>query len=209
MATARRIKPTAIALVLVSTLAGGCVSDRSIQPRRDGRAVGFVMGVIQNGRKIPIGNHRIVLGKRAFTLVFYFSQLGSMLAQASFSPGLVDRARAGEGLDELLGEDGRISEAPMNPDELLQISDRRRYHNWLYLGPEIHRFDRGGVEKIRRGGYVCRRTVSRLFVAGREIPIEKCPRDTIYMLFVRTVRSAGAGRRIELHRDWLELDFQP
>jgi hypothetical protein len=198
--------------IMLLGLAGatvGCVSDKNIQADRRDKAVHFTLGIIQAGQKIPIRGHRVTLEKRPFAMVFHFSQLGSMLVQASFKPELVDRARAGQRLEELLGQDSRISEDPMNPDEILQISDRGRYHNWLYLGPEIHRFDRGGVRKIRHGGYLCRRTVSRLFVGGREIPVAKCPKDTIYMLFVKTQRSVGSGRRGELQRDWLELNFLP
>ena len=195
-------------LGIVAT-AGGCVSDKNIQASSGDQVVHFTLGIIQGGRKIPIRNRRAALEKKPFTLVFHFSQLGSMLVQASFGPELIDRAMRGDRLDQLLGEDSRISEEPMNPDEILQISDSGRYHNWLYLGPEIHRFDRGGVKKVRQGGYVCRRTVSRLFIGRREIPVEKCPKDSIYMLFVKTQRSAGSGRRGELQRDWLELNFLP
>jgi len=173
------------------------------------KATHFTLGIIQNGRKISVNNHRATLEKKPFTLVFHFSQLGSMLVQASANPNLIDQASRGSNLDKLLGEDSRIAEDNMNPDAMLHVSDKGRYHNWLYLGPEVHRFDRNGVEKVSKGGYVCRRTVQRLYIDRREVPIEKCPTDNLYLLLIKTQRSAGSGRRSELQRDWVELNFIP
>ncbi len=198
-----------LSLLAVSVLMSGCWPNNKINTAKTGEATHFTLGIIQDGRKIPIENNQVTLEKKPFTIVFHFSQLGSMLVQASSSPNLIDQARRGSHIDQLLGEDNRIPEDNMNPDGILYVSEKGQYHNWLYLGPQVHRFDRNGVEKVRDGGYVCRRTVQRLFIQGRELPIEKCPNDNLYLLLIKTQRSAGSGRRGELQRDWLEINFIP
>lgn len=202
---------TIVSLVLLATavLTSGCLPNQGIDANKASQVSHFTLGIIQDGRKISIRNHRAVLEKKPFKLVFHFSQLGSMLVQASLSPRLIDRAGRGEHIDKLLSGNNRIQEDNMNPLAILHVSQAGRYHNWLYLGPGIHRFDRNGVEKVPDGGYVCRRTVERLYLDGREIPIEKCPKNNIYLLFVKTRRLAGSGRRGELQRDWVELNFRP
>ena len=198
-----------LGLLGATVLMGGCWPKQKISAEKGSKATHFTLGIIQNGRKIAVKNHRAVLEKKPFTLAFHFSQLGSMLVQASANPNLIDQAGRGSHIDKLLGEDNRIPEDNMNPDALLYVSDKGRYHNWLYLGPEVHRFDRNGVEKVRNGGYICRRTVQRLYIDGREMPVEKYLKDNLYLLLIKTQRSAGSGRRSELQRDWVELNFIP
>lgn len=198
-----------LGLLGATALMGGCWPKKGISAGDKSKATHFTLGIIQNGRKISVDNHRAVLEKKPFTLVFHFSQLGSMLVQASTNPNLIDQASRGSSLDKLLGENNRISEDNMNPEAMLHVSDKGRYHNWLYLGPEVHRFDRNGVEKVRKGGYICRRTVQRLYINGREMPVENYSKNNLYLLLIKTQRSAGSGRRSELQRDWVELNFIP
>ena len=200
---------TLMILLAAVVSVGGCWPNRKMKTAAPSQATHFTLGIIQDGRKIDITNHQAVLEKKPFTLVFHFSQLGSMLVQASSTPELIDQASRGRGLDKLLGEDNRIPEDNMNPDSLLCVSDKGRYHNWLYLGPEVHRFDRNGVQKVRDGGYICRRTVQQLNIQGRDVPIERCRQNNLYLLLIKTERSGGSGRRSELQRDWVELKFVP
>jgi hypothetical protein len=86
------------------------------------------------------------------------------------------------------------------------------YHNWVYLGPETHRFDSGAVHKLGARGFICRRTVEKLVkVRNNEvqetIPISELEADRLYLSFVQTQRVAGASSHQELQRDWLIVEF--
>jgi hypothetical protein len=201
------------ALVLVS----GC--DEDVNARSSPQAVStprpshFTLGIEQDGKRIPTQSdrHTVKLQKKPFAIVFYFEEMSSMLVQASFGPQTVQAAREGKPMDQVIREDAAIVEELLNTNFLLYLNDRGFYHNWLYLGPQTHRFDAvdGFVEvpKKEGGGYLCRRTVRKLEIDGQAIPIEGCPRDRIYMVFFKADRIPGSQRRAERQRDWLILEF--
>ncbi len=171
----------------------------------------FTLGVEQDGRRIPVLDHKVTLARKPFTIVFYLEQMGPMLVQASFSPRMMNMAGEGKRLETILIPAGSIAENPRNPDRLIYVHDDGLYHNWGYLGPNSHRFDPNGVAKLPEGGYLCRRTVEKIVDHNAEIPVEipveRCPQDRIYLLFIKTKPNAGSGPWVEKQRDWLELRF--
>jgi len=198
-------------------LAAGCEMNWPDQPTSADRPpaygaqqqVHFTLGVEQHGQRIPVRGHHVTLDKAPFRFVFYFEQLGPMLVQASFASTTYNAAAQNVPLDQLLRPDGAVVENLMNPRGLLYVDDSGVYHNWLYLGPQTHRFDADeGVVAVPEGGYLCRRTVRNLVIDQRQVPVENGPADTIYCVFIKTARSGAGHQRIEKQRDWLELRFR-
>ncbi|MCD4823155.1 MAG: hypothetical protein K8S55_00985 [Phycisphaerae bacterium] len=206
-------------LVVAAGFLAGCDAnankvnlDKSPAPNSDDD---FTLGIEQQDasggvwKKVRItSGHKLKLDKRPFRIVFFFKDKSSMLVQASFSPKILRQAAAGKNVNELFRPNSGIAEKNLNPNSELYVRDEPEYHNWLCFGPRTHRFDAGPDGYVEaEGGVLCRRTVKNLICDGKEIPIEKCPHDAIYMVFVKTAQSAGSNERIEKQRDWLKLEF--
>lgn len=204
------------AILTSALLTGGCedMNAKKSQAHRPApKPVHFTLGIEQDGRKLAVdkATHSVRLKKKPFKVVFYFEKMGSMLVQASFGPELLRQAEAGQSMEKIVRQDGTIVEDLLNPNFTLYVSGRGFYHNWLYLGPQTHRFDADkGVQQIPEsegGGYYCVRTVQQLDIDGQTVPVDKCPKDKIYLLFFKVDRIAGSQRRAERQRDWLVLEF--
>lgn len=165
----------------------------------------FTLGIEQDAQRIPVRDHTVTLRKKPFRLVFYFERLSPMLVQASLDPTILEMTRKGRPMDDILRPGSGIAEDLMNPKRQLYMNRTGSYHNWLYLGPETHRFDPDGVHKLEQGGYLCRRTVSHLVIEGNRLPVSQCPASKLYMVFFKTDRSGTD--RVERQRDWLTLKF--
>ncbi|MBN1942742.1 MAG: hypothetical protein JW849_05540 [Phycisphaerae bacterium] len=214
--TRRNTISALLIMVAGGLLAAGCDdmnAGEKKQTHQSPRPTHFTLGIEQDGRPVPVDKqtHSVRLQKKPFKIVFYFEQMSSMLVQASFEPNLIRKAEAGESMEKLIRQDGTIVEDLLNPNFTLYVSREGLYHNWLYLGPQTHRFDADkGVQEIPEkegGGFYCVRTVKMLDEDGQTFPVEQCPQGKIYLLFFKVDRIPGSQRRAERQRDWLVLDF--
>lgn len=171
----------------------------------------FTLGVEQDGQKIPVNGHTVRIRRAPFRLVFAFQEMSSMLVHASPTPEKAQALQAGRAVNDLFMYNANVSEDLFNPHRTLYFGDDS-YHNWLFLGEKIHRFDQGAVHKLRDKGFLCMRTVEKLTqVSGGEVvrtlPMENYPYDRLYLSFVQTQRVAGSEQHHELQRDWLVVEF--
>lgn len=200
---------TIMGLTLLGLVAAGC---ELMQPQpAEPEPVHFTMGVEQDGQRIPVNGNTVRIRRAPFRLVFYFEQMGSMLAHASLTPEKVEALQAGKNVNALFMPGANVPEELFNPHRSMHLGDDA-YHNWVYLGPETHRFDSGAVHKLGARGFICRRTVEKLVkVRNNEvqetIPISELEADRLYLSFVQTQRVAGASSHQELQRDWLIVEF--
>lgn len=180
------------------------------------KPVHFTLGIEQKDevagtwQKIPVrAGNRVMIRKKPFRIVFYFDQLGPMLVNASSDPARLEMTRAGKSLDQVLLSNAAHSEDLLNPDRLMYLDNDGQYNNWLYFGPNTHRFDSDGIANVPEGGYLCRRTIESLTDGsdGRQWSVEGFPGDRLYVTFFKIERVPGSGRRIEKQRDWLTLEF--
>ncbi len=207
--------PAVLALSAVLFLTAGCDDLNSSKSNnyKAPKPTHFTLGIEQDGQPIPVDKltHTVHLKKAPFKVIFYFEEMSSMLVQASFQPNLMQKAEIGEGMETVIRQDGTIVEDLLNPDFTLYVSEDGLYHNWLYMGPKVHRFDADkGVQEIPEnegGGFYCVRTVKNLDENGQTVPIENCSQSKIYMVFFKVDRIPGSQRRAERQRDWLVLDF--
>lgn len=214
--TRRNNIPAALAMAAVLLLAAGCDEDVNAgKPTayKSPKPTYFTLGIEQDGKPIPVdkATHSVHLQKKPFKIIFYFEEMSSMLVQASFDPTLMQKAAAGDNMENILQQDGTIVEDLLNPDSTLYVSEEGLYHNWLYMGPQTHRFDADkGVQEIPEsegGGFYCVRTVKNLDEDGQTVPLEDCSRRNIYLVFFKVDRIPGSQRRAERQRDWLVLEF--
>jgi hypothetical protein len=194
------------ALIIVAALMFGC--ENMGMQAKEAQPVHFTMGVEQNGQRIAVDGHTVRIRRAPFRLVFYFEQMGSMLAHASREPDKVQALQAGRNVNTLFPPGQAYAEELNNPEQAFYMGGGG-YHNWLYLGPKVHRFDPGAVHKLGDRGFICRRTVEKLVDTdqGRTIPLEETTADRLYLSFVQTERVAGSASRSELQRDWLIVEF--
>lgn len=214
------LRIAAVCLVAGLAYLTGCEMDwggshRSSSSVGPSRQRSFTLGVEQrdaDGRwhKIPRANHVITLKREPFRMVFWFDRMGTMLVQASLKPDLYRKAADGLPLGQLLDRRSAVGEELMNPLQQLVIDEKGAHHNWLYLGPQTHRFDPEGIRQFEQNGtaagYLCWRTVSRFLLDGRPVEPNALPVDRIYLVLIKT-DSTGSGQRVETSRDWLVLKF--
>jgi hypothetical protein len=212
------MKPMRILLLAAALLAAvspGCEPATQIETRRnvqvttEGAGEFFLVGVQQDGRKVPVRNHAVRLKRKPFDLVVLFPAQPGVLVNASASPRLLTMARSGSDLG---------SQAPLNNTfrqwrsaTLLGSLDTWDYWYHYGLSANMTKFDRVRRVTMRDGKSVmaCRKTIRSFQPDDAEAgtAIENLSADALHLVFVHAPAQPGGGR-VENQRDWLTIVFE-
>ncbi|MFP4053447.1 MAG: hypothetical protein ACLFV7_06240 [Phycisphaerae bacterium] len=204
-----------LAAGLLAATAIGCEPGTQIENRRsvlvtpEGGGEFFVVGVQQDGRKIPVRNHVVRLKRKPFDLVLLFSAQPGVLVNASASPSLLTLARGGSDLG---------SRAPLSNTfrqwrsaTLLGSPDTWDYWYHYGLSANMTKFDKVRRVTMRDGksAMACRKTIRSFQPAGADAstPIQDVEPDALHLVFVHAPAQSGGGR-VENQRDWLTIVFE-
>ena len=156
--------------------------------------------------KIPVQNHQVLLEKKTFRVVVFFTQLGSMYVSASQNPDRLKLAQTGYGFAKIFPKHKYKTESFFNPDRLLVLSNKGVYQNWLFSGTSAHRFDPTGISSVGKQGFMCVRTIDDLEFRNGKVNIRDFSGDKIYLVLGQTDHKAG--KKVEKQRDWVTILFK-
>lgn len=169
----------------------------------------FSVAVEQDGRRVEIVDHEVILKKAPFALIITFSGPDTIMVNASEYPDSFELAATGSPLNELPGFTSLFfapyTEGAFNADKVLLLSKTAPQY-WFYNTPTFHRFD--GIENVN-GRLACRRTIAALYLEEERqtVPIEKFSGDTLYFVFVKAARPRATMPDCEFHRECIKISF--
>lgn len=194
----RAILPT---LVLVASLAATAlpaqVRPASRTVRREDR---FVVGVVQDGRTIPVADGRVALRRAPFDLLVRYGAAPEVLVNASFSPVLYEKALGGEPLDLPFADAARTVAEEAQPKDVTVDDDG--YASWYVKGTE-----HSCTQVIVAGqGTTCRRRVVELYDAAQARARPLGERD-VYLVMA-SARPASRTRNVVEQVEALRITFR-
>lgn len=166
----------------------------------------FLIGVEQDGRRIPVRDHQVFVRRAPFAILVVMATEDTVLANASFSSQSFDAARTGAKGSPIPCFSGQaIKEGLFNQEHALVIGDGV-FYRWQYYGPQNNRFD-SVIQKD--GANVCYRTIDKYNVVGDSnwYDIRGIDKPAIYFTFLMQEWNMSRNRP-EKQRDWLMVTFQ-
>ena len=168
----------------------------------------FAIGFQQDGKVIPVENQQVILKKKTFTIILYFTQPEGVLVNASFYPKSFEQARMGIPLKDIAGfSDLGMAEEAFNPKTLLMLSSEAP-HYWYYHNATDHRFN----DVIQQDGkLLCRRIIAQVMYrdnSRRLVPVRDIRENELYLVFMKTEWTNDFSQQIEKQRDVVKIIFR-
>lgn len=158
----------------------------------------------QEGRAVPIADHRAVLERAPFDIVLTLAAGESVALRASSGADVFEDARRGLSLGRTFNPAQSGAEEAGNPDRDLWV-DVPVQHALSYDPKSAdHRFN----EVVPRGGlYRCRRSVAQLGIKN-PVAVESYASPSLYLVFLAGPPSQKYVTTLETAREFLMLVFE-
>ena len=194
-----RVAPLTLALAL------SVAAELPAQVRTASRSVGpaderFVVGIVQDGRTVPVVGGRVALRRAPFDVVVRYGARTEVLVNASFSPQLYERAVAREPLDQPFADAARTLAEEEQPRDV--TLDDEGFASWYVKGAE-HSCTQVIVASQST---TCRRRVVELYDAGADRARPLGERD-VYLVLA-SAHPASRTRNVVEHVEALRLTFR-
>jgi hypothetical protein len=164
----------------------------------------FAVAIQQDGRKVPIREHTVVLRREAFDVLVALPTPGGVFVNASTSPDLARYARDNRRVDDRVALEAFSEE----PSSILTLADRG-FAYWYYMGPGISKFtDVRVLGHPQRGRtWVCKKSLTHWRDGnGPAVKLEHLSADQLYLVFVKA--DWEGQRRVEQAHEWLRVVFR-
>lgn len=199
-----------LTLLLVLTLQVGCLEDRQVRSSAAGKGVTdltnpfFALAIQQNGRKVPIRDHTVVLRPETFDVLVALPQPGGVFVNASRKPDLARYAMRHGRVDDRMPLEAYSEE----PSSILTLAPKG-YAYWYYMAPGISKFTDVRIVQHPRMGrtWVCKKTLNAWRDANSSPGKMSQLRGTeIFLVFVKG--DWREQRRVEQSHEWLRIVFR-
>ncbi len=215
----RNVLPFLLATGLLTC--AGCQEDRALNAgptttRQVASGGRFIVGLQQDGRRVPIRDRQAVLLRKPFEVLMVFSRQPGVLVHASTDDRLLDQARSGRPLDAVAPL--RNTVRAFRSHTLLACPDS--YDQWYHYGlaPGMTKFD--AAQRVENRGATALHCVKKIAAFQQLRPgartidpakaraIKDLDADRIHLVFVHAPVQPGSPDRVEQQRDWLTIRFR-
>jgi hypothetical protein len=176
----------------------------------------FVVGLQQDGQRVPIRNRQAVLQRKPFEVLMVFSRQPGVLVHASTDEGMLAHARSGRPLDAVAPL--RNTVRAFRSRTLLACPDS--YDQWYHYGlaPGMTKFD--AAQRVESRGASALHCVKKIAAfqqlrpgahtvdPSRAQALKDLDADRIHLVFVHAPVQPGSPDRVEQQRDWLTILFR-
>lgn len=163
-------------------------------------AARFVVGVVQDGRTIPVTGGRVTLRRAPFEILVRYGARTEVRVNASYSPALLERAQAGERLDDLFGNGGHAMAEEERPIDVTLADDG--FMSWYVQGAE-----HTCTSVVVQGGTTtCRRRVKQVYDADADATRPLGERD-VFLVFASARPVTRVVSEVE-HAEGLRITFR-